>query len=56
MNKPICCFCKKPCENEYGNNPEPLASKPKRCCDKCNREKVIPERIKIINKDLKRVY
>ena len=45
----ICCLCGKPCENEYGNNPEPLAKYPARCCDKCNYEKVVPARIKEIN-------
>jgi hypothetical protein len=31
-----------------GNNPEPLASWPERCCDVCNDIKVIPARIKRI--------
>lgn len=46
MKKEIntCCFCG--CEIEgYGNNPEPLKPYPNRCCDKCNEEIVIPERI-----------
>ena len=37
-----CCICKQPIEG-YGNNAEPVCKG--RCCDKCNREKVIPARI-----------
>lgn len=38
-----CCLCGKEFEG-YGNNPDPLASSKKVCCDKCNWEKVIPAR------------
>ena len=34
--------------NGYGNNAEPV--KPGRCCDECNLNVVIPERIRIIAK------
>lgn len=44
---PKCCVCAKSCENEFGNNPYPFASQKSllRCCDKCNKEKVIPARM-----------
>lgn len=29
----------------WGNNPEPLKAIEERCCDECNRNKVIPARI-----------
>lgn len=41
----ICCICKKPFEG-YGNNAEPVCSGS--CCDKCNIERVIPMRFKMI--------
>jgi hypothetical protein len=37
------------CGEEFigmGNNPEPLKPFEERCCDDCNQDKVIPERIK----------
>ncbi len=40
-----CCFCRKKIIG-YGNNPEPLGTAPKRCCDDCNIVKVIPARLK----------
>ena len=40
-----CCFCGEVIEG-FGNNPEPLKTYPNRCCDKCNNEVVIPERIR----------
>jgi hypothetical protein len=40
-----CCFCGCEIDDGFGNNPEPLKSYPNRCCDKCNMEIVIPERI-----------
>lgn len=44
--KPICCICKKECENEWGNNPYPIVKDEKaRCCNKCNETKVVPARI-----------
>ena len=43
--KETCCICG--CEiNGYGNNSEPIAIG--KCCDKCNQEKVIPERIRLM--------
>ena len=32
---PKCCLCGRECENEWGNNPWPLADHG-RCCDDCN--------------------
>lgn len=43
-----CCLCKKESIG-YGNNPAPVALKG-RCCDKCDREVVIPTRIEMIMK------
>ena len=40
-----CCLCNKDFSG-YGNNPAPLESDTKKCCDNCNNSKVIPERIK----------
>lgn len=42
----VCCLCKKESIG-YGNNPAPVAQKG-RCCDKCDREVVIPTRIEIV--------
>lgn len=39
----ICCLCDRPFV-EYGNNATPL--KNGRCCNRCNDEHVIPERIR----------
>lgn len=39
-----CCICDGLYDG-YGNNPEPLARWPHRCCDKCNRDEVIPARL-----------
>jgi hypothetical protein len=44
LPKPICVLCKKHCENEYGNNPDPVATDGV-CCDSCNLTKVIPARL-----------
>lgn len=41
----ICCLCHKQFKG-FGNNPEPLKSAPNRCCDECDRNKVIPARLK----------
>ena len=49
----ICCICKKPFEG-YGNNAEPVCSG--RCCDRCNIEKVIPMRFKMMKNDVKEAY
>lgn len=44
---PICCFCGNVCENEWGNNPDPVNVNPQaRCCDACNMSIVIPARLK----------
>lgn len=53
MKKNRCCICKGPLENEWGNNPDGaikngrfLKFKPEdKCCNKCNKEYVIPGRI-----------
>lgn len=43
-----CCICGRECENEWGNNPYPVSKNEQdRCCDKCNDEVVIPERIRL---------
>ena len=42
--KQICCICGKEFEG-YGNNPDPVKQEGV-CCDKCNEEVVIPERIR----------
>jgi hypothetical protein len=46
MSRPACALCPSVCDNEYGNNPFPLAPSDKRCCDRCGAEKVIPHRLK----------
>lgn len=49
LEKGICCLC----GNEYtgaGNNPFPLCTEgndASYCCDKCNKELVIPARVKL---------
>lgn len=41
-----CCICKRKFTN-YGNNPQPISQNPKdRCCDACNKDVVMVERIK----------
>ena len=41
-----CCICKRKFTN-YGNNPQPISQNPKdRCCDACNKNVVMVERIK----------
>lgn len=49
-NKETCVLCGKHI-NGYGNNPAPLADEGK-CCDECNKTKVIPARIKAIKDEL----
>ncbi len=54
-----CCLCNKEIKKKYtpkgelywkdGNNAQPL--KDGRCCDSCNDNKVIPERIKRLNNE-----
>lgn len=53
--KPICCFCGKECEDEFGNNPYPAnTEEDARCCNDCNTTIVIPERIKKISDNKKK--
>jgi hypothetical protein len=40
-----CSICGDTVAGQWGNNPDPLASPDKRCCDECNNSKVIPARI-----------
>ncbi len=52
MKNPVCCFCGKECENEYGNNPYPVDKDPKHvCCNNCNASIVIPARLSNLNKE-----
>ena len=51
-DKETCVLCGKHIDG-YGNNPAPLADEGK-CCDECNKTKVIPARIKAL-RDKKRV-
>lgn len=44
-----CCICGEPIKG-YGNNPAPVKDAGV-CCDKCNREVVIPARLKSISKN-----
>lgn len=44
-----CCFCGKQISEREGNNPEPLASGDKVCCNACNM-RVIEYRIEQIKK------
>lgn len=43
-----CCICGGKYEG-YGHNAQPI--KNGRCCDNCNYEKVIIERLKVLRKD-----
>jgi hypothetical protein len=51
----VCCLCEKQCTG-YGNNPAPLVvlaeGDDRRCCNKCNEERVIPERIRDATRQL----
>lgn len=40
-----CAICDEPIVGE-SHNPEPVAASPKRCCNSCNENEVIPARIK----------
>lgn len=42
-----CCLCKNEYEGE-GNNANPLSNQ--KCCDDCNKKRVIPARIRSLNK------
>lgn len=42
----VCSLCGGPIEG-FGNNPELLKAYEERCCDVCNREKVIPARLEM---------
>ena len=46
MEKKTCCICGKQFEG-YGNNPHPVR-KSGECCNDCNQDFVIPERIRLI--------
>lgn len=47
-----CCICGKPIVT-WGNDPWPVNTRPDAlCCDECNFNVVIPERIRRINKDV----
>lgn len=48
QKKIICCICGREIKG-YGNNPEPLDTHDKKCCDSCNLKYVIPARIKLIS-------
>ena len=55
MKNPKCCMCECECENEWGNNAQPIMEG--RCCDVCNRTKVVPLRfISIKQKSAKCKY
>lgn len=41
-----CVICGKPIKTKYPNNAEPIAKG--YCCEKCNREVVIPARLKAV--------
>jgi hypothetical protein len=43
VETPECCLCKSPCDNQWGNNAQPVASGV--CCNKCNASLVIPARM-----------
>lgn len=52
--KLTCCLCQKEITDGFGNNPRPLGEKRNdRCCDDCNRTKVIPERFKFLETKIK---
>jgi len=38
----------------WGNNPEPVMDYPARCCDSCNRQVVIPTRLKLLAQEISR--
>lgn len=44
MTELVCIFCQAVLDGP-GNNPEPLAAPPRRCCDECNISLVIPARL-----------
>lgn len=46
--RPTCVFCKRKCENEYGNNPAPFAKAGARCCNECNDYVVITGRMALL--------
>ena len=45
MKKLICCICEREFDG-FGNNPEPIDSSDKNCCDTCNRTVVLLERFR----------
>jgi hypothetical protein len=44
----VCVLCGEPLGESYGNNPAPLADVGRACAD-CNRQRVIPERLRRIS-------
>ena len=46
--KHICCICGKEFSG-YGNNPEPVKNFNDGCCDECNINVVIPERLRALH-------
>lgn len=50
----MCCICYKSCQCEYGHNPFPIIdttdsiNEHLRCCNKCNKTIVVPNRLKQI--------
>jgi len=43
VDTPECCLCKSPCENQWGNNAQPVADGV--CCDSCSRIHVLSARL-----------
>jgi hypothetical protein len=46
-----CSLCGKP-STGFGHNPEPLGQFEYRCCDDCNTNLVIPERLRRMSRNL----
>jgi len=50
-----CCICGKEFEG-YGNNPWPIdETEDARCCDDCNRKKVVPARFELHDENSRRM-
>lgn len=49
-SKKICCLCGEEIEG-YGNNPYPLDSPEKKCCDKCNEKVILARMGKLTNEN-----
>jgi hypothetical protein len=48
MQKNICCLCKKEMREDEGNNANPLSNQ--KCCDECYKKRVIPARVRSLQK------